>query len=109
MIDLEETLMKCLDMTRNYDDAPDWAHGLKLGEECGEVQEAILKANGFLDHKELNEGVVEEVADVINVLMALLTAHYPDLTIYHIATKLDNAMKQKNQKYYEVLTKRKEK
>lgn len=104
-IDLQERMRDALKMTRELETAPDWAHGLKLGEECGEVQTAILKSNGFVKHKELEESVIFEVADVINVCMALLTSHYPDSSVESIVVRLDQAMKQKNKKYYDILTK----
>jgi len=92
-----------LTMCRKYDNAPDWAHGLKLGEECGEVQECILKGNGFLKHKTLKEDVVHEVADVMNTCCALLTSHYPDLTPAELLEELSNAMIKKGNKYAKVL------
>ena len=67
------------------------------------MQEAILKGNGFLQHKELKEGVIDEVADVFNVCLALLVSHYPDATVEELIVRLDNAMKTKNAKYAEIL------
>jgi len=40
--DLNKVFLDLLYMAREHDTAPDWAMGLKLGEECGEVQHIIL-------------------------------------------------------------------
>lgn len=90
-------------MTKKSEPAPDWASGLKLGAEAGEVQEAILKGRGFIEHKELNEEVVEEIADVMNVCCAILTAHYPDETPSTILGMLGDAMIKKGHKYAGIL------
>jgi len=100
---LEEVFRNLLIMCREYDNAPDWAHGLKLGEECGEVQECILKGNGFLKHKTLKEDVVHEVADVMNTCCALLSSHYPDHLPDELLDALTNAMIKKGTKYAKVL------
>lgn len=102
-VSVEETLEGVLNLCRNYESAPDWALGLKLAEECGEVSEAILYANGFIQHKELKEDVLHEVADVINVALGILTQHYPDVAVPELLTQLDAAMKTKNKKYAKIL------
>lgn len=100
---LDEVFCDLLTMCREYDNAPDWAHGLKLGEECGEVQECILKGNGFLKHKTLKEDVLHEVADVMNTCCALLSSHYPEHLPDELAEALSNAMIKKGTKYAKVL------
>ena len=101
---IEKVFDDLLCMTRYLDHSPDWAHGLKLGEECGEVLECILKGNGFLAHKSLKEDVLHEVADVMNTCCALLTSHYPDMVPDDILDALANAMIKKGEKYKKVLT-----
>ena len=100
---IEEAMVECLEMVRTFDVSPGWAHGLKLGEECGEVQEAILVNAGFCDHKELKEGVIEEVADVINVCMAILSAEYETVPLDELLGQLATAMEKKNQKYANII------
>ena len=100
---IEDVFCDLLRMTREYETAPDWANGLKLGEECGEVQTAILVKNGFLKHKNLDEDVMFEIADVMNVCCALLTAHYPDYTPDELLDKLAIAMDIKGLKYAKIL------
>ena len=100
---LDNVFSDLIKMCREYDDAPDWAHGLKLGEECGEVQECILKANGFLEHKTLKEDVLHEVADVMNTCCALLSSHYPDHLPDELVDALTSAMMKKGTKYAKVL------
>lgn len=100
---LQSVFEELLVMCREYDTAPDWAHGLKLGEEVGEVNECILKGNGFLQHKTLKEDVMHEVADVMNTCCALLTSHYPDLSPKELTEALTDAMMKKGTKYAKVL------
>jgi len=100
---IENVFHNLLEMTQNHEDAPDWAMGLKLGEECGEVQTAILKANGFLHHKTLDEDVLHEIADVMNVCCSILTATYPNLQPIDIIDLLAEAMEKKGRKYAKVL------
>ena len=103
MTDIETTIYDLLRMTRENETAPDWALGLKLGEEVGEVQMALLHTNGFLRHKTLDEDVMHEVADVLNVCIGLLTQHYPDLNEAEILSRLNDALFKKGQKYARVL------
>jgi phosphoribosyl-ATP pyrophosphohydrolase len=101
--DIETVIYNLLKMTRDKETAPDWALGLKLGEEAGEVQTALLYANGFLRHKTLDEDVMHEVADVFNVCLGLLTQHYPDLTPEEILSQFNTALYVKGKKYAKVL------
>lgn len=100
---IEDVFCDLLRMTREYEDAPSWANGLKLGEECGEVQTAILVAHGFLEHKTLDEDVMYEIADVMNVCCAILTAHYPDYLPDELLDALAVAMRTKGNKYAKIL------
>lgn len=101
--ELETIIRDILYMTRDYETLPDWALGLKLGEETGEVCEELMKANGFSQHKEPGEGVIYEVADVINVCLGLLTQHYAEENIEDIVARLETALFEKSEKYRRVL------
>jgi NTP pyrophosphatase (non-canonical NTP hydrolase) len=101
--DLTGVFYDLLCMTRKDEDAPDWACGLKLGAEAGEVQEAILKARDFIKHKELDEDVIHEIADVMNVCCAILTSHYPERTPIALTNDLADAMVKKGKKYADIL------
>jgi len=100
---LETIIRDIMNMTRENETLPDWALGLKLGEETGEVCEELMKANGFSRHKEPGEGVIYEVADVINVCIGLLTQHYNDFSVDEIMTQLEEALCKKSAKYKRVL------
>ncbi len=102
---LNDIFYNLLRMTRDLEKAPNWATGLKLGEECGEVQEAILKDNGFLKHKEeaSQYDVMYEVADVMNVCCAILTSTYKDATEEEILEAFTTAMDIKGMKYRKLL------
>ena len=101
--DLNKVFLDLLYMAREHDTAPDWAMGLKLGEECGEVQTALLHKHGFLKHKTLDEDVMHEIADVMNVCVAIMTAHYPEHTPDELYEGLVDAMIKKGRKYAKVL------
>ena len=103
MVDITTTINQILEFTKQYETSPSWALALKLGEECGEVNEAVLKDYGFLQHKQLKEDVFHEAADVINVLIGLLVTHYPNLTTEEIGFKLNEALTTKGAKYKRVI------
>lgn len=69
---------------RRFPNAEPWFVGLKLGEECGEVQSAILgdhageSATGSGD-------VEEETADVLIAMLVLLGRWYPDADLIDAA------------------------
>lgn len=90
-------------MTRQYETAPDWAMGLKLSEEVGEVNEAVLFSNGYVQHKIMKEDVMHEVADVFNVCIALLVKHYPGIPIDQLFTEFAAAVEKKGRKYAKVI------
>ena len=100
---ISQVLLKILEMTQSHEGMPDWALGMKLSEETGEVNEALLVANGFLQHKVLKEDVLHEVADVFNVCLGLLAKHYPTKTPEEILEQLNSALVKKGKKYAGIL------
>ena len=103
VLELNGVFLGLLQMCRDHESSPAMAMGLKLGEECGEVQTAILKDNGFLEHKVLDEDVMHEIADVMNVCCSILTATYPQLSPTELLSQLSQAMEKKADKYSKVL------
>jgi len=95
---IEQTIYELMVMTREQESMPDWALAMKLAEECGEVNTAVLIENGFMRHKTLDEDVLHEVADVINVCIGLLTQHYPDTNTATLLRKLNEALIKKGDK-----------
>lgn len=81
-----------------------WALALKLGEEVGEFQEAVLKDYSFLRHKEDAGHSWLEAADIINVLIGFLAVHYPEMTAQELTEKLYEAIATKGDKYKGILT-----
>lgn len=100
---LGNVMFDLIQMTREYETLPDWALGLKLSEEVGEVAEALMVANGFSRHKTLEEDVLHEVADVINVCIGLLTQHYNELSPEELERALTDAISKKGKKYQSIL------
>jgi NTP pyrophosphatase (non-canonical NTP hydrolase) len=103
LIDIEKVLYDLIVLARAKENAPDWALGLKLVEEVGEVSEVILYENGFIQHKEIKEDLFHEVADVFNVCTAILTQHYTELDEAQIMVRLTQAVEKKGKKYADLL------
>ena len=101
--DLQSMAFGLIEMAQDKENAPDWALGLKLGEETGEVQSVLLYENGFLQHKEFDEDVMHEVADVFNVCTAILAKHYSHLTPSEIMVRFNLAVHKKGLKYAKIL------
>jgi NTP pyrophosphatase (non-canonical NTP hydrolase) len=102
-MNIEQTLYTLICMTRDNERMPDYGLAMKLAEECGEVNTAVLKSMGYLQHKTLDEDVMHEVADVINVCIGLLTQHYLKMDEETILNELNKALCRKGQKYKDIL------
>ena len=98
-------ILTLLEMTRENEVASSWAMTLKIGEEVGELNEVILYDYGYLQYKdkEWKDTAVGEVADIINTLLGMLQAHYPDKTPEEISQELLEASKNKGKKYGRIL------
>lgn len=101
--DFQTTFVDLLSAIKQHETMPDWALGLKLGEEAGEVSEALLKAKGYLRHKELKEDVLHEIADVFNVCLGILVQRYQNKSVDEIFDMLNQAVYKKGQKYINLL------
>jgi len=105
MNDWNEMFLTLLKMTRKHEPAPSWAMTLKLGEEVGELNEVILHDCGYLQYKkkEWKDTPVGEAADIINTLLGMLQAHYPDKTPEEISEELFKESIRKGTKYGRIL------
>ena len=87
-------------MVQENEIAPSWALGLKLSEEVGEFSEVLLHDLGFLKHKDKEwEPLVEEAADIINVVVGILALQYPNKHPRELALMLLEALNKKGGKY----------
>ena len=100
---MNELLQQCIDVRRQFDNVPTLALGLKLSEEVGEFSETVLKACGFLRHKEVKETPFGEAADVINVVLGILGNLYPENTSQEIVLKLKEQIDIKKNKYERIM------
>lgn len=98
-----EKLVSITDIVQNHEDAPSWALVLKLGEEVGEFNEAMLKELGFLQHKELKEGPLGEAADIIITTISILAVQYKDMPPDELITKLEIEIHRKFEKYKKIM------
>lgn len=81
------------------DPKPLWAMGLKIGEESGELLEAVNHHLGMLPHKKMKEPLMGEVADVIQNAIAIAAKAYPKLTLTELITDIEYQMNLKTDKW----------
>lgn len=98
-----ELLVNIVAMTRNHDQVNPMVLALKVAEETGEFATAVLYDQGYVQHKEMKEGMFEEAADVISVLLATLTNACPNMSPRQITTALLYASEQKAEKYARII------
>lgn len=75
----------------------------KLGEEFGELCEAVLQHVGYLKHKKTQEDPMEEAADVLQLVLIVLAKTYPEKLSSQILDELTEATRLKFQKYLTIL------
>lgn len=78
---------------------PLWSHALKLGEETGELCEAVNHHLGMLPHKKMKEPLEGEVADVILCALTILTKAYPNLSTDGLNKKIQEQLDIKLKKW----------
>jgi len=98
-----EEVQWLFELTQKQETAVPLVLGVKLSEEVGEFSEALLKACGYLNHKELKEDPMHEAADIINVLIGCLANLYPDKSPHELTEELYGAMCDKGEKYERIL------
>jgi len=72
---------------------------IKVGEECGELAEAVNHHEGFSRHKVMKEPLAGEVADVINTVIGVLVRAYPEHTDDQLADFLESQLILKTRKW----------
>lgn len=86
-----------------------WKPMLKIGEEFGELCEAVLIDLGSLAYKEKKVSTIDEVADILNAVAAFLARHYGrSFTTDEILEMLDAACRRKLDKYLKEVLNHKE-
>jgi Lar family restriction alleviation protein len=80
-----------------------WRAILKMGEEFGELCEAVLVDYGSLAYKNKEVSTIDECADILNAVAAFLGRHYPDLSADEIMSMLEQAGDRKIEKYLTVV------
>ena len=105
---LYEEIEYLFDLTLQHETAEPWALALKLGEELGEFQQAVLKDEGYLRHKELKEDMWGEAADIVCVLIGYFARRYPECTGQQLTERLYDNICEKGDKYRTILLQNKE-
>lgn len=85
------------------DPKPLWALGLKIGEEGGELLEAINHSLGMLPHKKMKEPLMGEVADVVQCAIAIASKAYPKLTMAELLAQIEEQLILKTDKWEKAL------
>ena len=98
-----DILLDAAEVTIEHETMPVWALAMKITEENGELQEALLKELGFLQHKVLKESPMYEAADVIICVIGVLAKLYTTrgFTADQIMNQLRGALDHKMHKYKE--------
>ena len=81
------------------DPKPLWSLGLKMGEEAGELLEAVNHSLGMLPHKKMKEPLMGEVADVIQVALAIAAKAYPKLPMAELLKQIEYQLVIKTDKW----------
>ncbi len=98
----QQTFERILEL--GYEDGKDLGSmGLKLFEECGEFAETINFHLGNLPHKVLKERPIDEAADVIQNVIAILSKVYADQNQQWIYDELMQALERKTDKWESVM------
>ena len=96
---MRKTVEELFAMVQKHEEAPPWALGLKLSEETGEFSEVLLKELGFLKHKGKDfEPLMEEAADIFNVMIGVLALQYPKRHPRQLTLELLDAINKKGAK-----------
>jgi NTP pyrophosphatase (non-canonical NTP hydrolase) len=72
---------------------------IKLGEEAGELAEAVNSHEGYLPHKTLKEPLIGEVSDVINCAISVMVKAYPAMTDEQLLEMLETYLVAKADKW----------
>lgn len=103
--ELETLLADLVALTRVDTSAlPTFGKTTKLGEEVGELCEAVLFSQGYLQHKTSVGTVLEESADVVLLVMDVLASCYPDHSPARIAADLKDMISMKAEKWQSIMT-----
>jgi len=105
-LDWNENITTLIGVIKRYERMHTFALVAKTAEEFGEFSEVILFENGQLRGKEDKEfeSPFGEAADIINCIIAVLCAQYPDMTTEEINQHLLEAFDRKGAKYVRRLT-----
>ncbi len=86
------------------DKRPLAVRGLKVGEESGELAEAIAHHEGWLPLKQMKEPLIGEVADVIIASIDVLRKAYPEsISDKELMDMLDEYLKKKLDKWTNIV------
>lgn len=82
---------------------PVLARNAKLMEETGEFSQALLYKLGYLPHKNVEEPLIGETADVILCLLDTLSSAYPENTPQELQNMLLEQLQKKSKKWEKVM------
>lgn len=82
---------------------PVLARNSKLMEETGEFSQALLYKLGYLPHKNIEEPLIGETADVILCLLDTLSSAYPENTPEELQEMLLEQLEKKSKKWEKVM------
>jgi Lar family restriction alleviation protein len=95
----EDFMRERIELSKQGPTGEAWKPFMKLSEEVGELSEALLIEMGSLAYKEKEVSAIDEIADVLNAVAAILARHYSDMSTNEILEMLNAASRRKILKY----------
>lgn len=103
MSKLQKQFHRIFELTA-FDEKPLYGILAHLTSELGELAEAVQYHEGHLLHKELNEPIIGEIADVIQSALSILTIVTPEFDNEQRFKALGHALQLKNDKWETTIT-----
>ncbi len=101
---MQEMIKKVFELSRGKTNTlPVLARNAKLMEETGEFSQALLYKLGYLPHKNVEEPLIGETADVVLCVLDTLASAYPENTPEELQQMLLEQLEKKSKKWEKVM------
>ncbi len=101
---MQKEIKQVLKLSRKKQNTlPTLARNVKAGEEFGEFSQALLHKLGYLPHKNLDESLMGETADLIMCALDTLCSAYAELSEEEVYSELEKQIAKKSIKWEKVM------